>query len=302
MRWGNAILVFLNIFMLITVSLYFFVAPGDVSFLQQEKSPEFSLANNSVQMQFYENMRFPDKKISYLIDDGCNLKKRQDMTIAFKMLANMTVLDFYAVSKNEDITVVCQEKTVIQEGMFIAGEGGPTNITDGELFKVILHGNILLIKDSSCERPNVAIHELLHVLGFNHSENTNNILYPVSKCKQTVGTDITKKISELYVFPSQPDLSLSNVSISNNGRKLNVNLSIRNEGLKKASESKVIIYADDKIIKEIEIGEIEIGHGLKIELQNLWLSKIKVNQFRIVINSTDAELSDSNNQVLFTKD
>ncbi|MDA3836843.1 MAG: matrixin family metalloprotease [Nanoarchaeota archaeon] len=299
MKWGNTILIFLNILMLLVMSLYFFMPQGDISFLQQEKSPEFNLGNNSVEMQFYENMRFPEKTISYAINDDCNLRKRQDMTIAFETLANLTVLDFYQVPGNEQITVACQEKSVVEEGMFIAGEGGPTDITDGTRFKVILNGNILLIKDSDCERPNVAIHELLHVLGFNHSENENNILYPVSRCKQTIGDEILKRIADLYSTPTLPDLSLNNVSTSSEGRKLNVNLSIRNEGLKKSSESQIQIYADDKMIKEIKVDEIEIGNGIRIELQNLWLSKITIKQLRIVINSTDSELSDTNNQVLF---
>ena len=67
----------------------------------------------------------------------------------------------------------------MKEGLFIAGEGGPSNITKSGDFSVITHGSILLIKESKCERPNIAIHELLHALGFDHSENPNNHSNPL---------------------------------------------------------------------------------------------------------------------------
>ena len=64
----------------------------------------------------------------------------------------------------------------IREGKFIAGEGGPTNITVSGKYNVITHGSILLIRESRCSIPTIAIHELLHVLGFKHSNNLRFII------------------------------------------------------------------------------------------------------------------------------
>ncbi|GAI14097.1 unnamed protein product, partial [marine sediment metagenome] len=52
---------------------------------------------------------------------------------------------------------------------------------------------------------------------------------------------------------SYPDLSFENVSAVMNGRYLDTNMSIRNNGLKDSEKTKIEIYADGKLVKEIEL-------------------------------------------------
>jgi len=148
----------------------------------------------------------------------------------------------------------------------------------------------LLIRDSNCENPNIALHELLHALGFDHSENSNNIMYPISKCKQTIGDDIFMLINELYLTPSLPDLAFENVSAVMRGKYLDVNMSINNDGLKDSMESKIFIYADDKLVKEIELEALKIGYGRIISLSNLFVKQINVNSLDFFIDYNFSEL------------
>jgi len=262
-------------------------------------SPEFSVGNLTSSMQFYPNMRFPEKKISYKIEDGCSLKKKKEMEDAFSFLQGKTNLTFYPVVNGEEITVSCEEETKINDNrMFIAGEGGPTKILSGENFNVIYTGKILLLRESNCERPNIEIHELLHVLGFKHSKNKNNIMYPVSKCSQTLGTEIPEKINEVYSFESLADIRLENVSASISRRYLNINASIQNIGLKDSPSETLKIYGDDELIKEMPLKEIKVGYGLTVSLTNIWVSKIKINKLKIKIETPESELSLNNNQVV----
>lgn len=300
MKLGNLFLGFISLLFIGMLVLYWFVPTGDLEF-GIERSSNFSLDKNMVLMQFYDNMRFPDKIISYSISDNCTIKKRSDMKWAFDILENESILEFYELSKDGQIIVDCDDRNRVEDGLFIAGEGGPTNITKGENFNVILNGQILLIKDSECERPNIAIHELLHVLGFNHSDNVNNIMYPVSKCKQVIGDEIPTEINRLYSVPSYPDLLIRDVSTEIHGRYIDLNISIFNDGLKKAEKFNLIIFADEKEIKEIELDELEIGTGLNIELTNLLLTKIKVEEISVLIETDETELSLENNQILLTK-
>ncbi|MCK5625094.1 matrixin family metalloprotease [Candidatus Pacearchaeota archaeon] len=296
MNWKS---IFGFIFLLVVVgllSVYWFIPSDSTEFLMKTRETNFSLDNNS-DMQFYKNMRFPEPNISYKIDD-CTLQKQEDMKNAFEIVEGLTILDFYPVSFNEEISITCSSENKLEDGMFIAGEGGPTNITQGDKFNVIFGGTILLIKDSSCATPNIALHELFHVLGFNHSENSNNLMYYISKCRQEISEDMLELINELYIIPSYADLSLENVSATMDGRYLNTKFTIRNYGLKDAPSSKILIYADGKEIKSIDMDSVEIGYGRSLSLSNLFIAQLNVDELEFQIETNFPELDKENNKVI----
>jgi len=291
---------FVGVVLIALIFMYWFLPFDEIQF-GVDKNPEFSVGNISSNMQFYSNMRFRSPEISYLIEESCSLQKKSEMIDAFNFLQNETVLSFYPVLNDEEILISCQDESkAIDNGMFIAGEGGPTEIISGENFNVIFKGKILLLRESSCERPNVEIHELLHVLGFGHSENRNNLMYSVSKCSQTMGTEIPNKINELYAFPELPDLQLENVSAKITGRYLDLNLSIQNIGLKDSSKGTLKIYGDDELIKEMDVKEIKLGYGLNMFLTNIWGSQRQIKSIKIIVSIPNSELTLENNQVILT--
>ncbi|MEK6840940.1 MAG: matrixin family metalloprotease [Nanoarchaeota archaeon] len=264
----------------------------------KSRNSNFSLGNyGNASMQFYENMRYPEKDISYRIQ-GCPISKSDEMKNSFEIIENLTILNFYSVADNEEISVTCDSKAKFEGNLFIAGEGGPINITNAGDFNVIRRGAISLIRESKCENPNVGIHELLHALGFDHSENPNNIMYNISKCSQTIGQDIPDTINQLYSFPSLPDLAFENVSATMEGRYLNVNFTIRNQGLKDSSGAAIKIYADGEIIKEIKTEPLDIGSGRRIWITNLFVFQKSINELEFFINTNFEELDRENNRVV----
>jgi len=278
------------------LAVYWFVPLGDVvSFDFKPKNYNFSI--NGEDMQFYSNLRFKGSDISYNILD-CPLSKKNDMEYAFDIVSNKTRLSFYPVASGEEISITCDDSERFEGGLFIAGEGGPINITKTENFNVILHGKILLIRESTCERPNIAIHELFHVLGFKHSNNLNNIMYNISKCSQIIGEDNINLIDQLYSIPSYPDLSFENIDSSMVSRYLDTNISIRNNGLRESEMAKIIIYADGKNIKEIELKPIDIGYGITISLTNIFINKLNVDSLEYVIDSDFDEIDRENNRAV----
>jgi len=154
------------------------------------------------------------------------------------------------------------------------------------------------MKNSNCERPNVAIHELLHVLGFDHSENSNNIMYPISKCKQTIGQDMLDKINELYVYPSLPDLEFEGASAQMKGRVLDLNISIKNQGLADSSDFEIIVYGDGKEIKKIESEGINVGYTQKITITNQLITKLKIEKLELSIKGNFEEINKDNNKIV----
>ncbi len=301
MGW-RSVLAALFVFLVIGLLAFYWLIPGETfEFnVNSNGNSNFSLNVYDVNgMQFYPNMRYPDSQISYRISDKCTLQKKDDMKRAFDIIEDLTVLDFYPLdsNSNEEITVECDERIRYDEDFFVAGEGGPTNITVTKNFNVILHGSVLLLRDSKCENPNIAIHELLHALGFDHSSNPNNIMYGITKCSQTIGEDIPETIDYLYSTPSYPDLSFENISATMRGRYLDLNMSVRNNGLKDTEEFDVIIYINGNNKREINFEPLRIGYGKAIVLTNFWVPDLNVKEIELYINSSFEELEKNNNRI-----
>ncbi len=280
----------------ISLMIFYFIPFGTITFSSKTGNYNFSIGNISGDMQFYPNMRFPSNEISYKISD-CNLQKQDDMEFAFEIMENLTPLRFYP-SNNEEITITCEERNRVDNGLFIAGEGGPTNITVAGNFNVITYGEILLIKESGCEKPNVALHELLHVLGFKHSSNPENIMYNVTSCAEIVGEDMIQLINSLYSIESNPDLAFEEASASMSGRFLSINFTVINVGLKNSEKSRVDFYADKNLIKKVDLESLEIGSGRIITMQNIFVTQLNVDELELSINSTFNEISKENNKLI----
>jgi len=109
--------------MIVSLIIYWFIPIHSIEF-NPTGNANFTLNQNDVKnMQFYKNMRFPSNKISYKISEDCTLQKKQDMEEGLKILEDKTILDFYH-SETPEILVECEQKEFIENGLFIAGEGG----------------------------------------------------------------------------------------------------------------------------------------------------------------------------------
>jgi hypothetical protein len=297
MGW-KTILSFIFFLVVIILLGFYWIAPlSDINFGFKDRNYNFSLNDSDKGMQFHSNMRFPTSSISYRIYD-CPLGKKGDMEMAFEIISNKTTLSFYPVVNSEEIDVTCDSKNKRDGEFFIAGEGGPTNVTKTSNFNVIKGGQILLIRESQCATPNVGIHELLHVLGFDHSTNPNNIMYNFSTCDQEISQDVLDTIDKLYSTPTYADLSIENASAVMHGKYLDANITVMNNGLKDSQSSTLKIYADEKLIKEFDIKGLDIGYGRKIILQNVLVFQLDVNELKFVVSYDEPELAKENNEVI----
>jgi len=277
---------------------YWFIPYNSIDFSIKDRNYNFSIdSTDETGMQFYKNLRYQSNNISYNILD-CPLQKRDNMLSAFDIISENTILNFYDSNNNPEIGISCDSTTRMNDGFFIAGEGGPVNITQTTNFNIISYGTILLLKESTCGTPNIATHELLHALGFAHSANKNNMMYNYSKCTQTVSQDMYNLLDKIYTVESLPDLAFENVSANMHGKYLDTNVSIRNQGIINANETKLKIYADNKLIKTFDIKEISYGEGKKILLTNLWISQININELKYILEYNYQELEKQNNQII----
>jgi len=298
MKWKVVSLIFF-ILVFILLIFYWILPIGElIEFgISGSENANFTL-NSSLNksMQFYENMRYQSPNISYRIDE-CPLAREDEMKRAFVFLENHTVLNFYKADKGEGISVTCEDSVKGERGLFIAGEGGVTNVTVTKNFNVIFNGMVLLLRESKCPDPIVGTHELLHALGFDHSDNPNNIMYPTVNCKQTIGDDLINYINWIYSFPTLPDLSFENASASMRGGYLNFVITVRNNGLKNSENSTLIIYADNKSIKELEVEPIPIGSGRRITLSNIFVMQRNIKELELFMKYDFDELNKNDNRI-----
>lgn len=276
------------------------LVPGKYSHEVQE-----SLINVSGDItQFYKNMRFNHNQISYFINNKCSSEKSQSMERAFSIISEKTgVLSFSQTFSEDaaDILVGCSADSYEKEkNIFIAGEGGPTNITNSS-YPVITKGKILLYSEegANCEQPLLEIHELIHVLGYNHINKSNDIMFPYLDCAQQINDDLIEHIKKLYSIAPFAELYFSNVNAYKEDYMghsyLNFNVSIENQGIIYAENIKLIVYADGKEISTFENKDIKYGASSSSYVKNLPLPSRSVSKVKLEVTTSTRELDKKNN-------
>ncbi len=249
--------------------------------------------------QFYSDMRYPDKEISYYLSISCSSKKKTDFKEAVELIESKTILNFVESTSNDaQITITCSNLAPEpqEEGHFIAGEGGPSIFLNTSRFAIIMSGKIALYRPETCGTPQIATHELLHALGFDHNSNKESIMYPITNCGQKLDQYIIDDINNLYATPSLPDLEIESVQANQTGRYLNFDITISNLGLKSMKEATLEVLANSELVKEFEIGEIDVGAKRHLSVTNLRLPR-NIDKIVLSAKTTQSELSLDNNEV-----
>jgi len=275
--------------------------PVDLIFVNEGTTSDETI-EYATSKQFYDNMRFRDKKISYKIGSACDAKKNLEVEEVFSILESKTLLDFYPASSDSgaEITIFCSEiePEPEREGYFVAGEGGPSEVINTTLYGVILSGEASFFREEKCDSANIALHEILHVLGFDHNNNPDSILFPTLDCDQTLDNSIVDDINLLYSVESAPDLKIVDVSATKSGRYLDFSIEVINQGLQDADNVVLNIYADDEFVKNFDLDKIKIGTKKFLDVTNLKISRSdKKIAFVVDANNVGNELFENNNKI-----
>lgn len=252
---------------------------------------------------FSENLRFNHNNISYSIDQlTCSEKEIKYLEEAFRIFQEkMEVINFTELSPNNedtDIKVSCPDETIdLGNSLFAAGEGGPSRIVNTSLFKTIQEGIIYIYEPPTCDYPVVELHELGHVFGFDHSENTNNIMYNTSNCQQRISEDMIKLIKQLYSIQPLPELRISEVEAVKKGRYLDFNVTILDEGLIGADNATLTILSGEKEVQKIYLGEVTPEFAKTLKATNVKLPSRDIQEivFVVDIENNYREYNEENN-------
>ena len=243
---------------------------------------------------FYPNMRFTHNNFAYSFEN-CDANKMQRMKQAFSEISSATGIITFAESQNADIMIGCSSDYLEKEkNVFVAGEGGPSEIYNSSWYPAILKGKILLY-ESECRAPVVELHELLHVFGFEHINKSDYIMYPYVNCSLHLNQEYVNILKNLYSIPPKPELYFENLSAVKKGSYLDFNAWIVNQGLVNSTDSILIISTENKEIKTFKLNEIPFGAKKNIAVQNLKLSSRNTKKIQFEIKTSEEEYSKTNN-------
>lgn len=266
--------------------------------VQGNRQPE--AAEHSISKQFYDSMRYQDKKINYHISDSCSADKKQNMLNAFSVLESKTILNFVPSGDDAQIKILCSDVApeAGQEDYFVAGEGGPSKVINSTLYSIILEGKIALYRDEKCSETKIAIHELLHALGFDHNKNANSILYPTLNCNQQIDENVIEDINNLYSANPLSDFKIFKITASKGGRYLNFDIQVINQGIIDGQDVKMTIYQENEKVQDFDLGKIDVGSRKILTVENLKLPSISSNKISFVVDDENKiqELFEDNNR------
>ncbi len=253
--------------------------------------------------QFYPNLRFKDRVISYSFDPRCTDGKKQQIAEAFVLFEEETIVEFVPTLSEPDLFIACSELAPEpeSEGHFVAGEGGPTKILNGSLYTIILEGKISLYEDEECGKPHIAVHELLHVFGFDHNSDPQSILYPTLDCDQVYNEYFFESINDLYEADSLPELVPQNIELEKTGRYIQFTIEVANEGLDIAPNVELTLIVDGAVADTFQLGDIDVGTKKIFRVENFRVARgARTVEFKVDTGNKIRELSEANNNAIFT--
>ena len=222
------------------------------------------------------------------------------MIEAFQTLSKETeILSFIESNTDADIQVSCSQVELQKgENLFIAGEGGPSKYINNTIYPVILKGRILLYEQSGCKSSIIEMHELLHVFGFDHSEDKTDILYPKTDCTQELKQAYIQMLKDLYKIDAKSELYFKEAeNITKAGKYLDFDVMVINYGIIDAKEVNLTIYADNKKVESFDLGNLDLGEGKRFSVKNLKLPSLNIKEVELKIESNNQEY-DYNNNIL----
>tara|TARA_Y100000310_G_C20588986_1_gene766952 strand:+ start:112 stop:1089 length:978 start_codon:yes stop_codon:yes gene_type:complete len=302
------IIIILFFIALIAILAYYIYLnlPRDPQQLEVTTPPIIQQPGTSSVNQFYPNMKFNHIKITYRINEDCDNKKRINMGKAFNELSTkVPILTFFESNLDPDIEISCTEtnKINIDKKHFVAGEGGAKEIIQTERYNIITEGIILLYENKkarskTCDYPSVELHELLHVLGFDHSEDRKSIMYPfIESCDQILDLQIIEQLRNLYAEENLADVYFDYLDVTKKGRYIDFNLTIKNSGSIKSEDVTLTILDGLDVIEQKKLGEIDFGAGVTLTTTNLKLKRLNPDQINFILDKENKikEINEDNN-------
>ena len=278
----------------------------EVSGQQQES---FTIAGQHALL--FPNMRWAKMPITVFVDENsCSSGTIDDLKAAaetWQIDTNGIVsFSFINSSASVQVTVQCSSELSRQkEGRIIietVGETRPRVINTG-LYNLTVDAEVaFLARSVKCVQPVVHMHELGHVLGLGHDDDTKSIMYAYEECDQKITPDIVATVKELYKDPPVADLYFKNITASRKGTYANFNITIYNQGLVDSPTATAAIMKGSDEIYKISINGLKPGSGWFFAISNVRVGA-DIGNLSVAIDQKNEvnEIDEKNNIVHLTE-
>ncbi|MCS7106212.1 MAG: matrixin family metalloprotease [Candidatus Aenigmarchaeota archaeon] len=254
----------------------------------------------------YENIRWSSMPLKVYLNVSSGLalphfsvSSIESMREALEIWENATnkLIIFEEVENPEESDIIVNWVKTFEEGKRILGEGGPV-VRDTGLFNLTVRGEIYLrIQKVKCLEVITAMHEIGHVLGFDHSKNPEDIMYPIASCSQRITEAEVKTLEELYKIPPKPELYFLNASVNKPGKYLAMEFGVKNSGLINSFKSSVSLILDNRTVRSFDIPELQPGEALVVRVSNLIIPSFKIFQLLVDAQNHNDEIYEGNNLI-----
>ncbi|MBI2084300.1 MAG: matrixin family metalloprotease [Candidatus Aenigmarchaeota archaeon] len=161
------------------------------------------------------------------------------------------------------------------------------------------------------DMTNLALHELGHAIGLQHTDDKTNIMYPVLVVPSDgiirISDGERRLLEEVYSIEPKPDLKIVEVNVTKAVMKrfvytyylLNVSMIIGNDGLLESPALLLHINANNMTVKNDTMPDVGIGTKLSIVYGNLQVDG-DFEQVDIVVDPYNAidEMNEANNKAM----
>ena len=127
----------------------------------------------------------------------------------------------------------------------------------------------MLPAGTNCVDLNRAIHELGHIIGFDHTTDPSDIMYPYESCARQITKKEIMTIESIYSMEPRPQLYLSGVSVLVDRGYANINFSVKNIGIIHTPKTEIFVYSDGKVAYKIELDILRPSDGVFEYLKNI---------------------------------
>jgi len=240
----------------------------------------------------------------YVNNSTCPINRIKDINYATRIwsleTSNLVVFNEMKNKDEASLVINCISGYINQteENVYIIGLAGIKSFYEVNNFSIITEAEILLSSTlADCVKPVRILHEIGHILGFNHTDDTSSIMYPEESCTQKFTPEIVDTIRELYKC-SLPDLYFSEAKATWSKEKLNLEIYISNRGTKISEPVDLSIETNNTLIYKGKLDPIPPGKILTIKVEDIKVRNKPENISIIIDPYLNLQEIDKNNNIV----